>query len=189
MSYVIVVSGALRSIKLGNLKPEFVVEMKRNRSDLFVGFFVTIFSLFLYFVIIPTQVTVSVEKKFSSLYFPKAAALVLIIISLVILLQSVLRLSGGTAALNHEFNKVGLLRVFLSFSLITASYFGFDFLGYFLVTALSMIGWMFLFRETNWKSVALVSLLTPLITYYFFTAVMGVSLPRGILLDILSELI
>lgn len=159
-----------------------------NKTELIIGIFLTIFSLILYFVIIPTQVTISVEKNFSSLYFPKAAVLVMLLISVTILLQSIFQLKRyKNLSENSRFNKQGILRVLAALVLIIVGYYGFKFFGYIVVTAFSIVGWMFLFREMNWKRFVIVSSLTPVISYYFFTIVMGVNLPRGILFDLLQE--
>ncbi|MFC1822819.1 tripartite tricarboxylate transporter TctB family protein [Thermodesulfobacteriota bacterium] len=47
-----------------------------------------------------------------------------------------------------------------------------------IVTVLFIVRWMLLFWEFNWKIILVVSFLTPLISYYFFTNVMHVNLPK-----------
>ena len=111
---------------------------------------------------------------------PFLVGLFLLLISLYALIRSLLRRSGREKTLNREesriyFRKIGLvLLLLLAYALLLEK------IGY-LITAFLML--VFLFRSagsTGWRFVLIISSVTTLVTYVFFTY-LGLRFPPGIL--------
>ncbi len=158
-------------------------------KEIFIGILLTLLCLFFYFVLIPTQVTLSVERNFSTLFFPKVAGIFLIVTAVGVLFEAVSKAFKETPDKTFEKeHQVDPLRIILSIIISTISYYSFHWIGFFITTATLIAAWMRLFKEKNWKTIILISIITTILNYYFFTYVMQVSFPRGVFIEELLDI-
>jgi len=165
-----------------------ILPPKGNKIEFFVGLFLLIISLIIYFFIIPSQVTLAKSESSSSLHFPQVTIIFMAMISFVIFIQSIFSAESSEEENSKEyFTLGGFKRIAVGFILIVGSFYGLIALGYLITIFLTILCWMLLFGERNWKPILLVCVVSSVLNYYFFTIVMHVNLPRGIVIEFVLD--
>ncbi len=154
-----------------------------NRSNLLVGVLFVVFSLVYYFYLVPTQIILSTSESefagriFRPETFPQIAIGIFGLVS-VLLVVSALR-ERGTPELMPGSSGRSSFQVFFVFILAVVYVYALEWFGFHLTSPFFLAILIIYFGTRDWRFVAPVSLLTPLIIERFFWFSFKVILPEG----------
>jgi hypothetical protein len=165
---------------------------KAPKSDTVPAILLIVFSIILYWIIIPDQIHIPSQVKsafLSPAFAPKAFTLFLGLMALVLLLVTLVRLRTGPPTPSvKRVNKKGILReegVIITILIIcfvfalSIKYFGM------VMPSIFFLGIMMsYFGQRKWGLVLIIMLLVPLILYFFFHDLAKVVLPKGTLFSL-----
>jgi putative tricarboxylic transport membrane protein len=112
-------------------------------------------------------------------FFPKALAVLLAILSLVVLVQT---LTGAKTTFDTEkIGVAGWFRIGASLASLTGFALVLERLGFLLSTFLLMVCLLRAIETQSWSKIIAIALVTSLVTYGLFAWLLGVPLPSGVL--------
>ncbi|MBW2038081.1 MAG: tripartite tricarboxylate transporter TctB family protein [Deltaproteobacteria bacterium] len=150
----------------------------RFTYDQLIGVILFVFSLALYFIIIPYEVEQISERTSTGLnpaFMPELTAFVLAFLSLLLIVKK-------REALQERV-RLFPLRVIITILLFIAYMVLTPLIGYLPATFLILPIYLLSFGMRRWKTVVVLSIIFPFILYLFFAKVMLVMLPRGVLFN------
>jgi hypothetical protein len=165
---------------------------KGSKSDIVPAVFLIVFSIILYWIIIPAQIHIPSQVKsafLSPAFAPKVFTLFVGLMGLVLLLITLVRLRTGSSisriervdrkgVLREESVIVAILIICFVFAL-SIKYFGM------VIPSILFLGIMMsYFGQRKWVLVLIIMLLVPLILYFFFHDLANVVLPKGTLFSL-----
>jgi len=169
---------------------------KVRKSDLIPAIFFILFSIVLYWIIIPDQIHIpsQVQSEFLSPAFaPKVFAFFLGLVAFILLLNSIVRIRRYTLnasmkpgiehvekkSLLREEGLVAAILIICCIFAVSIEYFGM------VIPSIFFLGIMMAyFGQRKWILVLVIMLLVPLILYFFFHDLARVVLPKGSLFSL-----
>jgi hypothetical protein len=153
------------------------MKIRESKAQIGGGSLLGVFSLALYFYIIPTQIIfVKQQLGVSPQYFPNILAGFLFILSLALGFQGYRgrnRINQKTYSVTWQETKLVLLTLLI----IGLQIIGFEQIGYLIPAILAIAVCMFIYGHKNYVTIALVSILLPLSIKLFFEQMLQVYLP------------
>ena len=152
------------------------MKISESKAEQGAGLLLAVFSLTLYFVIIPGQIQDVKTFGVSPRFMPNIVAMSILILS------SSLFISGYLCRHNEQqktytINAAETKLVLVSLLLIALNIVALDYLGYIITTILALGTLMHIYGQKNKKLIILVAVLTPLVIYQFFTKLLQMTLP------------
>ena len=154
-----------------------------NRTNLIVGIFFFIFSLFYYFYLIPTQIILStIESEFAGRIFrpetfPQIAISIFGVLS-VLLAGNALREKGAPEFMSGSSRRSSFQAIFV-FTLVVIYVYALEWLGFYLTSPIFLAILIIFYGTRDWRFVAPVALLTPVVIERLFWFSFKVVLPEG----------
>ena len=127
-------------------------------------------------------------RALSPSYWPNIVCVAVSIIGLVLVATSFFQNSTNDVASNGSGSRWQWLRPFIVMAVCIGLYFSLQTLGFVLTNIISMAILMLLGGERRIYLIAMVSVLTPLALYVFFTKATGVPIPAGVLEPLLVRI-
>lgn len=149
---------------------------KKNACTI-VGVLLILFSLMMYFVIIPSQVKHIEGYGISPQTFPKLMAVLLFVFSVIYTIQSCMNKEQETSY-SHS-SREQFIR-FIVTILITVIYIMcIGKFGYIVSTIIALGAYLYMFGVRDWKITVPIMIITPIMIKIFFTCFLNMVLPRG----------
>jgi hypothetical protein len=169
--------------------------MIRHKTDIYIGIFLALLSLFLIFIINPISITVpdaSVveEGSVTPIFFPNLISFLILIFSSLLIFNSYYSTKNN---INPEESlilqtkleiSVILVRILSLFTILIFPYIC-NLLGIILSSIILYILFAIYCGERRWMTPILGSIISTIILYYFFVKIASVPLPLGVLENIL----
>src|SRR5699024_3165049 len=148
--------------------------MQNGIRDISTGFVLIIFSIFGYLV---ANEFGDGEKlgSFGPRFFPKLILILLVVLSVSLLIKGIISLK--TEKTSIKFNLKKILRVAIYIVLLIAYINLFFITGFIFSTIIFLIIAQYLFGMRSWLKLIVISIVTPIILYYFFTGLFNIPLP------------
>lgn len=149
-----------------------------KRTDFYIGTGLFLFSLVIYFFVIPNQIK---EISFgagslSPSFFPKLATMVIGFLSLILMFNNFfLRQQTKIYAFGPKAFQIILFLI--------AYVFGIQILGYLMATGVFLFALMLYLSREKWLRYIFIILGFLIVNYYFFEKVLNLILPRGLFFD------
>lgn len=152
------------------------MNIKESKVEQAGGIVLGVFSLLLYFLIIPAEV-VDVQKfGVSPRFLPEKTALFLLLLSICLFVSGYRKIGQENQKI-YTINAKEIKLVAKSLLLLVCYIIVFDLLGYIVPTIVTLAIFMYMFGQRKIKPLLLVSLGLPIIIYMFFTKVLQMVLP------------
>ncbi|MBW1973542.1 MAG: hypothetical protein DRG20_01955 [Deltaproteobacteria bacterium] len=144
------------------------------------GIFIFIFSIFLYFYLIPNEVKGKATGGMKPSFIPDLLAIILAFLSLLLIFEPFIRSlkTKEKIFINEQPIKIPSRTIVVS-AIFFAYIFITPFLGYLLSSFLILAILLFYFGNRKWYIVIPLIFVFPLMLYWFFAKVMLVLLPQG----------
>src|SRR5690625_3944213 len=150
--------------------------MQRGVRDISTGFVLFLFSMFGYLIANEFGGGESLGS-FGPSFFPKLVLITLAILSLSLLIKGIVSLKTDKTKININVKKI-IRVVFYIFLLII--YINLFFItGFIMSTILFLIISQYLFGVRNWMKIIIISIITPILLYYFFTGLFNIPISSG----------
>ena len=157
--------------------------MKKGFKEVYTGLFLLLFSLAMYFIIIPMNIKSYAVYGLPPTFFPKVISAALGIFSLLLLVFG-LKESGKTAfskeeIVNHykSINKQTVKNITTVFGLFVLYLIGLVTIGFLISTPIIIILLGLAFRWKRYVILVVLSLITTAVLYIIFSMVLGTPLP------------
>jgi membrane-associated HD superfamily phosphohydrolase len=153
------------------------MQIPESKAQIGGGIILSLFSILLYFYIIPTQILFSSRQMgVSPRFFPNALALLLLVFSLALIVDGYrMRNKKNQKVFSFAAKEVRL--VFITLLVIALQIIGFQTIGYLVPAALALAVCMYLYGQRNYLKIALIAVLLPLGIKLFFVQALQVYLP------------
>src|SRR5690625_166573 len=148
--------------------------MQRGVRDISTGFVLILFSMFGYLIANEFGGGVSLGS-FCPSFFPKFVLITLAILYLCLLIKGIISLKTDKTKIN--FNVIKIIRVVIYIILLIIYINLFFITGFIISTILFLIIGQYLFGVRNWMKIIIISIITPILLYYFFTGLFNIPLP------------
>lgn len=148
--------------------------MQRGVRDISTGFTLILFSIAGYLV---ANEFGGGEKlgSFGPSFFPKLVLILLAILSISLLIKGIVSLKTDKTKI--KFNARKVIRVIIYIILLIIYINLFFITGFIISTIFFLIIGQYLFGTRNWFKIIGISIITPIILYYFFTVLFNIPLP------------
>lgn len=152
------------------------MKITESQAEKYGGMILSIFSLILYFLIIPTQISNVENVLVSPQSFPKALAIVLLILSLCLFASGIKKNKKDDQKIySISFSEIKL--VLITLGIVAAYILVVKYLGYLITTIIALGILMFIYGQRKRKTILIVSIMVPILIEVFFTKLMKIHLP------------
>ncbi len=152
------------------------MNIKESRVDQIGGIILGIFSLLLYFVIIPLEVGDTSKFGVSPRFLPQILALLLMFLSICQVISGYKK-RGQEDQKIYTINPNELKLILKSLGVFIIYIIALNITGYLITTVVALAVFMFLYGQRNIKRIVLVSVGIPIAIYLFFTKALTMVLP------------
>lgn len=154
---------------------------RRMTNDQMIGFVLLLFSLALYFIIIPREVQQPnrVGVGLAPSFFPNIIAFVLAFLSVILFSKAYIVKKNESPQAVRLFNHrvivtIGLFGVYMLLTLV---------IGYLLASILMLAAFLLFLGTRNKWVIVLLAITFPLLLNWFFSKIMIIMLPSGVIFD------
>ncbi len=152
------------------------MEITESRAEQAGGVILGVFSLLLYFVIIPAEIADARSMGVSPRFMPEAVAILLFILA-VLLFISGYRKKGQPGQKTFSLSRHEAVLVMKSLAMVAVYIIMFDLVGYIISTMVTLGLLMYMYGQRKKKVLVSVTLALPVLFYLFFTKVLNMVLP------------
>jgi len=153
------------------------MKVPEYKTHIYGGFILGLFSLVLYFFIIPTEIVfVKQQMGVSPQYFPNLLAALLFVLSIALAVNGY---RNRNKKIQREYELVWKQSrlVFITLGVIALQIIGFDTVGYLIPAILAIAASMYIYGHRNYITIGVVSVLLPVAIRLFFEKTLQVYLP------------
>lgn len=149
------------------------LESKVERAG---GIILGSFSLIVYFLVIPTEITEVQRFGVSPRFMPELVCMLLLVSAICLFVNGYMNRNNANQKV-YRISPTESKLVLKSLLLITLYIVAFDWLGYMIPTIAALAIFMYTYGQRNIKLIVLISLALPTLIYVFFTKVLQMPLP------------
>lgn len=153
-----------------------MMNFTESRVDQIGGAILGVFSLFLYFIIIPAGVVDVQRFGVSPRFFPKVTALFLLLLAICLFVNGYRKKEQENQKV-YEINPNELKLIVKSMIVFACYIIAFDLFGYMVPTIAALAIFMYMYGQRKIKLLIIVSIGLPIAIYLFFTKALQMVLP------------